>query len=107
MYFLCVNEQASQKSDQSWTAELSNLSGTPGCYEMYVTGRGSSFHIIFGNYQNGNYICIPGWKVGCDISDLSDTFWNHEQLLGIIGNVDAITISTALKEAARLIKDIY
>jgi len=104
MEYLCNNPSARRKTEQIWTAELGNLQMGARCNEMDVSGRGSSFHIIFGRYINGNYLCIPGWNVGCELSGLTDTFWNTERIEKQIGKVDAITVATALKEAYFLIE---
>ena len=103
MIYICYNPYATRKTDQEWTGEISYLKTSNGCIEMNVTGRGSSFHIIIGRSNRGNYICIPQWKVGCELASFSDYFWNQERLTQQLGNVDAITVATAIKEANQLI----
>ncbi len=68
-------------------------------YEVEVTARLSSFHIIFGRHKYGNYICIPNWGIGTELSHLDDSFWNLERLSNTypeLSMVDAISIVDAL-----------
>jgi len=66
-------------------------------YECSVSARGSSFQVILGSYEHGNYICIPNYNIGCDLACLSDTFWNMERLASAgLSIVDALSISDAL-----------
>lgn len=39
---------------------------------------------------------MPDHAVGCHLSDLEDKFWNTEQLIPILGEVDGITVAQAL-----------
>jgi hypothetical protein len=68
-------------------------------YEIEVTARHSSFHIIFGRHKYGNYICIPNWGIGTELSRLDDSFWNLERLSNTypqLSMVDLISIVDAL-----------
>ena len=49
-------------------------------YEAVISAEGSQFHIIFGSYQNGSFLCIPGWHTGCELSYLDDEFYPKENL---------------------------
>ena len=77
-------------------------------YEAVISAEGSQFHIIFGSYQNGSFLCIPGWHTGCDLSScVDDVFWNHESILGSdewFGYENATAIAYALKELKLIIK---
>ena len=81
-----------------WTGEIRLLrSADP--YEMEVAARGSRFHILFGKHQYGNYICIPNWGIGTELSGLSDSFWNLGRLSNTypeLSLVDAVSIVDAL-----------
>lgn len=105
MVYNCYNSKAKRISEKTWIAEIFNLSINRNHYEMDVTGRGSNFHIIFGKSQKRGYICIPEWDVGCQLASLEDSFWNKEQLEKQLGTVDAITVATAIKEVANIIKN--
>lgn len=48
--------------------------------DVVVMARGFSFHIIFGKYQNGWYLCIPALMYGCDLAHPNDTQWNIESM---------------------------
>lgn len=75
-----------------------NLSREP--YEAFVEAEGFSFHILFGAQRSGNFLCIPNWRVGCELSFLSDTFWNSESI-GLDDSIRpecAAAIAYALKE---------
>lgn len=68
-------------------------------YELEVTARHSSFHILCGKHEYGNYICIPNWNIGTELAGLSDRFWNFERLTTYypeLSPVDAISITCAL-----------
>lgn len=89
---------------KTWDGTYENLEISQDRLEVDVSGRGSSFHIIVGRYQNGNYLCIPSWQVGCELAGYQDTFWNREQLARQIGVVDAVTIVSAIKEISIYLK---
>ena len=74
-------------------------------YEFEVTARGSSFHLIIGKHAYGNYVCIPDWDVGTELSNLSDLFWNRERLLKTsLKKVDACSVAYAIRELSQYIK---
>ncbi|MBO4980813.1 MAG: hypothetical protein J6C84_02815 [Lachnospiraceae bacterium] len=83
---------------QSWEGHIRVLHMS-GYYEIEATARQSTFHIIFGNHQYGNYICIPNWGIGTELSCLDDSFWNLERLESTypwLSTVDTISIVSAL-----------
>ncbi len=63
-----------------WSGELTILSRSPYHKEAVITARGTRFHIITGSYKYGNYLCVPNMDFGCELSFLSDTFWNAEKI---------------------------
>lgn len=67
-------------------------------YEFICNIHGHSFHIIYGKYINGWYLCVPDWCIGVELSHPDDTFWNRESLLhaGVDENTATILIA-ALK----------
>ena len=70
--------------------------------EVEVTARGSYFHLVVGHHAYGNYICIPNWDIGTELSSLSDSFWNQERLSGTkLKKVDACSIAYALLELSK------
>lgn len=68
-------------------------------YELEVTARDSSFHILCGKHRYGNFICIPNWNIGTEMASLDDSFWNLERLTTYypeLSLIDAISITSAL-----------
>lgn len=96
MEYICKNPNGKYARDQIWKGEIRNLRRTGTIIEAEVKGRGSSLHVIVGEYEYGRYLCIPSWKVGSELAGLTDVFWNQEQLERQIGTVDAITVAEAL-----------
>ena len=83
-----------------WCGEITLLKDSE-IIETDVTARGSSFHMLVGKYQYGNFICIPDWGIGTELSHLSDRFWNLERLTCTypkLSLVEAISIADALVE---------
>ena len=75
-------------------------------YELKVTARYSSFHIICGKYAHGCFLCIPSWNIGTELASLSDSFWNYEHLTTNypeLSPVDAISIVGALVKLSEYI----
>ena len=70
--------------------------------EAELCARGSRFHLIVGKHSYGNYLCIPNWDVGTELSSLTDLFWNEERLrhYSRMKKADACTIVSALKVLA-------
>lgn len=69
-----------------WSGDIQVLVHTSFYYEAVITARGTSFHVIVGKYQNGNYLCVPNMNFGCELSHFSDTFWNSERIRQHIDN---------------------
>jgi len=62
---------------------------------MEVNTRGSYFHVIFGKYSYGNYVCIANWNVGCELSSYTDLFWNTERISKQMNSkIDAISVAS-------------
>ena len=81
-----------------WTGEIRLLVHTPCHYEAVITARGTSFHVIAGKYQNGNYLCVPNMDLGCELSHFSDTFWNAERIRQRLDNpVDVESLVCGIK----------
>ena len=54
-------------SPRQWECSLEILQiGNP-C-EAELCARGSRFHLIVGKHSYGNYLCIPNWAVGTELS---------------------------------------
>lgn len=79
-----------------WSAQITSSSIDNNIVDIYVQSR-SSFHIIIGKSQYGNYVCVPNFNSGCYLSTLDDIFWNTEKLVRLIGEVDGITVAKAIE----------
>lgn len=60
--------------NQNGDAGISNV------HHIVVDWNGNRYNVIFGQYMNGWFCCIPDWNIGCGLSDPEDTFWNVESL---------------------------
>ena len=84
MIFQCNPNKKCGK--ETWAGNIRLLVHSSFHYEAVITARGTSFHVITGKYQNGNYLCVPNMNFGCELSHLSDTFWNTEKISQHITN---------------------
>jgi len=101
MKFECV-EQANTE-DERWEGTITKFTRYQNHYEIKIESR-SSIMVLFGRTSRGAFACIPDFGVGCHLVDLKDRFWNTEQLTGLLGKVDGITVATALYTLADKIK---
>ncbi len=106
MEFFCENLEAEYACDKIWKGRVEDIRCCGGTIEMDVSGKGSSMHVIIGESKCGKYLCIPGWGIGSPLSELTDSFWNREQLERQIGRADAITLSEALKAVSKEFEDV-
>lgn len=87
------------KSDtEAWSGHICTIDGSAP-YESKVEARGSSFHLLVGKHAYGNYLCIPNWGIGIELSLLSDRFWNADRLRSEypkLSTIDVISIVDAL-----------
>lgn len=90
---------------QKWEGSISLIQLTAP-YEVEVSARGSTFHMIFGAHEYGNYLCIPNWNIGTEMASLSDRLWNYERLTQYSGlaEVDACSVVDALAKLSKLIQ---
>lgn len=80
---------------EEWNGTICNLAQQNNVYEFWIQSR-SSIMVIFGSTSRGGFACFPDFQVGCHLTSLKDKFWNTEQLIGILGKVDGLTVATAL-----------
>ena len=104
MEYTCILRDGSRK--ERWTGTLTLLRKGSGQYEAEISGRGTYFHVLAGRHKYGNYLCIPNHDVGCELSDLSDIFWNEERLCRLMRKADAVTVATGLMHLPALAGDI-
>jgi len=87
---------------ESWNVTLETMNISTDAYEMLVSGYGSRFHIIVGSYAYGSFLCIPALGIGCELSSMTDVFWNRESIGRHLSACDTETIICALKYAFAL-----
>lgn len=75
------------------------LSSEP--YEAELNAMGKSFHLIFGSQTNGNFLCVPNWHMGCELSSLDDVSWNLNSILTDREYPMDFELSTAIAYALR------
>ena len=96
--------KTSASSKTSWKGAIRPIQLQQAPYEMEVTARGSSFHLIVGRHAYGNYVCSPDWDVGAELAALSDLFWNRERLGNTkLRKVDASSVACAIMELSRYV----
>lgn len=101
MEFLCTNQTEKRKTH--WTGVISSIKGNRKKCEFQIRSGDSYYHVIIGSHDFGNFVCIPNWDVGCELSDFSDLFWNSERLARCFRTTDAITVATAIKNVGSVI----
>lgn len=50
-------------------------------FESNVAIGGYTYLIIYGKHINGYYCCIPNWKIGCEMAESEEVFYNTEKLI--------------------------
>lgn len=92
----CEDDQESGALHKEGRIRVVNLHHEP--YEVHLNTNGYSFHLIFGSQENGHFLCIPDWNVGCELGPYDDRFWNTSSILhtGQIGHDEAYAIGNAL-----------
>lgn len=87
--FTCSNEE------DEWFGEIKYIESYGSHYEMGINAR-SSIKVIFGKTRAGNFLSVPEFEKGSELSYLKDRFWNTEALTRVLGEVDGITVAEAL-----------
>lgn len=72
-------------------------------HHIGVETNGNYYSVIFGEYVNGGFFSIPNWNTGGELADLSDVFWNTENIgraldNNVIGKVIAEAIVDYVKD---------
>ena len=95
MTFTCAIDE-DKAHPTNWTGTLELLT-EKAPYEAVVNSRGNYYYFIYGKYQNGFYITIPEWYIGCPMSDYRDIYWNKNSLKAAGMDIyDAETIARAV-----------
>ena len=92
--FPCSLDQGRGKTH--WNASIYILFCSPHMCEAVAEGRSTTFHFIVGHHRDGNFLCVPSHGFGCELSRLSDTFWNSERIREHLCPVDSATLVAAV-----------
>ncbi|WZL79230.1 hypothetical protein QBE55_03440 [Eubacteriales bacterium mix99] len=90
MAFHC-HKKIGRKYEQ-WDGYMKSIRNYGSHYEIQIESR-SGFFFLVGNYVNDNFIRIPAFGVGYDLSCYSNYFWNNENLARFLNPVDAATVA--------------
>lgn len=89
------------KERETWQGEIKKFINYGSHYEMFIESR-SSIMVLFGETTRGGFACMPDFGAGSHLVSLRDKFWNIEKLTEALGEVDGITVATALYVAENL-----
>lgn len=103
MLFQCVKQIGNRK--EKWLGKISCLKNYGSHFEIQIQSR-SSLMVMFGETSRGYFASIPDFNAGCHLVDPLDIFWNTESLKRVLGEVDGITVATALHTAAAYLKGL-
>jgi len=78
-----------------WNGRIISIEGHGSHYEIHIQSR-SSLRVIIGQSTAGGFACLPDYRIACHLAHLKDCFWNTEQLISVLGEVDGITVARAL-----------
>ncbi len=82
--------------NEKWQGKIGSVYNHGSHYEMKIESR-SGITILLGESNAGHFLSAPDFGAGCHLADLSDKFWNSEQLIRVLGPIDGITVAEALK----------
>lgn len=85
---------------EKWQGRIESVYNHGSHYEMKIESR-SGIRIFFGKSNAGNFLSAPDFGAGCHLVDLSNKFWNSEQLIRVLGPIDGITVAEALKQFSK------
>ncbi len=87
-----------------WNSQIGILSQTDSFIEMEMIGKGSLFHVIIGPQENGHFLCIPNWQIGCELAEYGDTFWNRERISHFLSPIDTETVVLGLSQIGKILE---
>lgn len=61
-------------------------------HHIGVDYNGNYYSVIFGEYVNGGFCCIPNWNIACELAEFDDLQWNEESLNGVLKNNKAAKV---------------
>lgn len=93
MEFDCINKTKTRY--ECWKGRITSFKNDNSSYEFRIQSRSSIF-VIVGKTEEGGFACMPDFGAGCHLASLKDKFWNTEKLVKVLGEIDGITVATAL-----------
>ena len=103
MNFKCVNDTGN--GNEIWEGAITKFVKYGSHYEIMIESR-SSIMVLFGETSRGGFASIPDFGAGCHLVDFKDRFWNTEKLTEVLGEVDGITVATALYTLADSLRTV-
>ena len=94
MIFECVGKNF--KGSEHWKGVIRDFRRYASHCEFRIESR-SGIMVIVGKTTYGGFACMPDFGAGCHLSRPNDRFWNTESLTEVLGEVDGITVATALQ----------
>ena len=82
-------------TEEVWNGRIISLFHHGSHDEIHIESR-SSLRVIIGRSTTGGFACLPDYRIACPLAHLRDCFWNTEQLVSVLGDVDGITVARAL-----------
>jgi len=96
----CCSYEWDDGEQQKWDGFIRRVTGYGSHYEVLISSR-SSLRVLIGTSSSGLFACLPDYPSGCNLSTLTDLFYNREKLILSMGNpVDATTVACALHSLA-------
>lgn len=93
MFFECVRKNG--KKTERWKGAILGLREYASHCEFRIESL-SGIMVVFGKTVCGGFACMPDFGAGCHLAGLDDIFWNTEKLTEVLGEVDGITVASAL-----------
>jgi hypothetical protein len=101
MTFECVRKKG--KKTERWKGIIRGFRKYASHYEFRIESR-SGITVIFGKTLYGGFACMPDFGAGCHLSTLNDKYWNTEKLTEVLGEIDGITVASALYALSDLVE---
>lgn len=92
-----------QLNGDKWEGIIRDIEVYSNLYEFWIESR-TSIMVVFGPTSRGGFACFPDFNIGCHLVTLKDRFWNTEKLVGLLGEVDGLTVASALIKFAETLK---
>jgi len=93
MLFKCIDK--GKRGNEEWQGKITDFKSYGTHYEIRIQSR-SGILVLYGKTTQGAFACMPDFGAGCHLVSPRDLFWNTEQLVRALGNVDGITVASAI-----------